>query len=131
MNERIYKKNQLKKKLNTSKYCSLCGLEQRELLRILPSGSKTYREKCRGCIERRGFLRQPFCEWCRFLPIDLCQLDLDHIDNDRSNWHPSNLQTLCANCHRLKTKQSNYNKGIIKYKTYKGIKLILIERDFD
>jgi 5-methylcytosine-specific restriction endonuclease McrA len=31
------------------------------------------------------------------------QLDVDHIDGNHRNNNPENLQTLCANCHRLKT----------------------------
>lgn len=46
------------------------------------------------------------CERCGFIPEDLCQLDVDHIDGHKENSDPSNLQTLCANCHRLKTKQN-------------------------
>ena len=30
-------------------------------------------------------------------------LELDHIDGNHKNEDASNLQTLCANCHRLKT----------------------------
>jgi 5-methylcytosine-specific restriction endonuclease McrA len=38
-----------------------------------------------------------------------CQLDVDHIDGDHDNNDPENLQTLCANCHRLKTQiQKDY-----------------------
>lgn len=44
------------------------------------------------------------CENCGFVAKDLCQMDVDHIDGNHSNNDPSNLQTLCANCHRLKTK---------------------------
>jgi 5-methylcytosine-specific restriction endonuclease McrA len=44
------------------------------------------------------------CESCLFIGIDSCQLDVHHIDGNHSNNSPSNLQTLCANCHRLKTK---------------------------
>ena len=44
------------------------------------------------------------CELCGFIPVDLCQLDVDHIDGNHKNNEVSNLQTLCANCHRLKTK---------------------------
>jgi 5-methylcytosine-specific restriction endonuclease McrA len=36
----------------------------------------------------------------------MVQLDVDHIDGNRSNNELSNIQTLCANCHRLKTKQN-------------------------
>lgn len=35
---------------------------------------------------------------------DPCQLDVDHVDGDNTNNDPTNLMTLCANCHRLKTK---------------------------
>jgi len=31
------------------------------------------------------------------------QLDVDHIDGDHRNNDPANLQTLCKNCHVLKT----------------------------
>jgi 5-methylcytosine-specific restriction endonuclease McrA len=43
------------------------------------------------------------CEHCGFIPVHSSQLDVDHIDGDRWNNDPANLQTLCANCHRLKT----------------------------
>ena len=33
----------------------------------------------------------------------MCQLDVDHIDGNHNNDEEVNLQTLCANCHRLKT----------------------------
>jgi 5-methylcytosine-specific restriction endonuclease McrA len=40
-------------------------------------------------------------------------LDVDHIDGDRFNNDPANLQTLCANCHRLKTHLAgDSNSGI-------------------
>jgi 5-methylcytosine-specific restriction endonuclease McrA len=53
----------------------------------------------------RKFVSQ-VCQICGFVPEDLCQLDVDHIDGNRKNNDPSNLQTLCANCHRLKTKRN-------------------------
>lgn len=48
--------------------------------------------------------KQNSCATCPFVALDSCQLDVDHIDGNHSNNDPSNLQTLCANCHRLKTK---------------------------
>jgi hypothetical protein len=50
-----------------------------------------------------SFFRKEFCERCGFVPEHVCQLDVDHIDGNNSNNDPSNFQTLCANCHRLKT----------------------------
>ena len=43
------------------------------------------------------------CEQCGFIPQHRSQLDVDHIDGNKENNDPSNYQTLCANCHRLKT----------------------------
>jgi hypothetical protein len=47
--------------------------------------------------------KKDFCECCGFKAIHPCQLDVDHIDGDHKNNEPDNLQTLCSNCHRLKT----------------------------
>jgi 5-methylcytosine-specific restriction endonuclease McrA len=43
------------------------------------------------------------CIRCGFVPEHPVQLDVDHIDGNNKNNDISNLQTLCANCHRLKT----------------------------
>lgn len=53
-----------------------------------------------------------FCVRCGFIPEDTCQLDVDHIDGNHNNNSTDNLQTLCANCHRLKTKRNK--DGIYK-----------------
>jgi hypothetical protein len=56
---------------------------------------KPYRRHVKDC-----------CELCGFVPEDMCQLDVDHIDGNHKNNDITNLQTLCANCHRLKTKRN-------------------------
>ncbi len=48
--------------------------------------------------------KKTFCEECNFIAKDTCQLDVDHIDGDHNNNCTDNLRTLCANCHRLKSK---------------------------
>ena len=47
--------------------------------------------------------RKMFCEECKFIPVHISQLEVDHIDGDKENNDVSNLKTLCANCHRLKS----------------------------
>ncbi|WP_404997692.1 HNH endonuclease signature motif containing protein, partial [Erwinia amylovora] len=69
--------------------------EERQVLRLRPK--KEYRKHLKES-----------CQRCGFIPLFPCQLDVDHIDNDFTNNTPSNLQTLCANCHRLVTYLRKY-----------------------
>jgi hypothetical protein len=70
-----------------------------------------YNQKKKGRQMGYTLHKKAVCELCGFIPVNRCQLDVDHIDGDRTNSEPNNLQTLCANCHRLKT-----------YKQRKGLK---------
>jgi HNH endonuclease len=65
---------------------------------------------------RRLKLKQDHCEspTCTATIEDMCQLELDHIDGDYSNNDSSNIQTLCCNCHRLKTKQEKRSRNAKK-----------------
>lgn len=57
-------------------------------------------------IERTGTpldLKTDTCVACGFVAEDLIQMDLDHINGDRTDHRPENMQTLCSNCHRLKS----------------------------
>jgi 5-methylcytosine-specific restriction endonuclease McrA len=65
-------------------------------------------EKQKRVLKRRPYLihKKDTCEECGFIPVHTCQLDVDHTDGNHSNNDPSNLKTLCANCHRLKTQQN-------------------------
>jgi HNH endonuclease len=58
---------------------------------------KTYRRPWREHVKDA-------CELCGFVPKDKedkCQLDIHHRDEDKTNNDPSNLQTVCSNCHRI------------------------------
>lgn len=57
--------------------------------------------------------RGSVCERCGFIPENIGQLEVDHIDGNRKNNAITNLQTLCCNCHRLKTiNNKDWNSGI-------------------
>jgi len=65
-----------------------------------------YRPTCSSCAKQsmghRKHKKQQ-CEKCGFVPQHMCQLDIHHINGIHSDNTESNLQTLCANCHRLET----------------------------
>ncbi len=68
-------------------------------------GFPLWANECAGCRKNRTAhrLKKDVCELCGFTALNKCQMDLDHIDGDSTNDDPKNLQTLCSNCHRLKT----------------------------
>ena len=65
----------------------------------------------------KPFVKKDYCEnidgrlgyKCTATIIDKCQIDMDHIDGDRFNNVPENVQTLCKNCHAIKTRTSGDN----------------------
>jgi 5-methylcytosine-specific restriction endonuclease McrA len=68
-------------------------------------------EAHKAIVTRQNIKRKPYrafkknaCEACSFIALDSCQLHVDHIDGNHLNNDINNLQTLCANCHALKSK---------------------------
>jgi 5-methylcytosine-specific restriction endonuclease McrA len=55
----------------------------------------------RNGAHRRHLRDGDVCGRCGFVPVVLAQLDVHHRDGDHSNNAPENLETICANCHRL------------------------------
>jgi hypothetical protein len=72
--------------------------QQRNRKSAKNTGKKYYSEK-----KYRRHVKEK-CIRCGFIPEDTCQLDVDHIDGNHKNNDANNLQTLCSNCHRIKTK---------------------------
>lgn len=88
---------------NCSKLCKLNNISKK--------GVKYYSKRCSfhhnkhyklGKYKYKSY-KGDSCILCGFVPKHPCQLDVDHIDGNHKNDEESNLQTLCANCHRLKT----------------------------
>lgn len=78
------------------------------------NGDRTYYKLCSPHLKYKydssyrlnvydGYIKKERCDYCGFKCLHSCQLDIDHIDGNHENNELSNLQTLCANCHRLKT----------------------------
>jgi len=101
--------------------CIICNKTKVSIADYNKNGLPRYKRKCEKCspfykekLKRRSekmrtnkygiYIKAEVCVSCNFLAIDSCQLDVDHIDGDHNNNSLVNLQTLCANCHRLKTK---------------------------
>ena len=75
--------------------------------------------------DRLALLR---CELCPFVAVDVVQLDVDHVVSRGEGGEDiaSNLQVICACCHRLKTKRDNVS--IAAHKKSKGERLGCVPR---
>jgi len=85
--------------------CKLCNLRSGASHGRDRRGNQRFRSVCGPCYSKRGLHKKELCEKCGFMPEHSSQLDVDHIDGNKANNDISNLMTLCANCHRLKTYQ--------------------------
>ena len=115
--------SEIDEKLRTG-ICSICGLV-RVKLRDSKKTKLNSKYRC-GTVHKMSnwrfsypyrFYKKDICEACGFVPAHISQLDVDHIDGNKNNNDLSNLKTLCANCHRLKTftnKDGAYKFGHIE-----------------
>jgi DNA-directed RNA polymerase subunit RPC12/RpoP len=85
--------------------CEDCGVEPVRLKGRTPLGAPRYDKRCNSC--HKGMYGKPWlkhrsdeCEMCGYRPFFKRTLDVHHRDSDKSNNDPSNLMTVCSNCHR-------------------------------
>ena len=96
-------KNQ-QKRSSRGRYTSLCSSCDKELYRTDRRRKRDNFLNARSTDKKRRPYREHVkerCERCGFTPEHICQLDVHHKDGDHNNNDVTNLQTLCANCHRL------------------------------
>lgn len=90
-----------------NKVRQLCGCGKlTAIMGLGPDGKYRYRSNCSSCrtIARKN--RKEYCEKCGGRE----NLEIDHIDANRSNNDLSNLQTLCKKCHQDKTIKNRDNR---------------------
>ena len=89
-------------------------LPYRQLQRWL---SQPRRHKVRNLLK---FVQGPVCNRCDRIFSHSVQLTLDHINGDRNNAHPSNLQLLCKDCNGDKDKTPPDERDVSPF-TYEGV----------
>ena len=110
----------------TEPYCINEGCGNKVHTReINKNGTRNIRTECyvchRGGRNRPGVTpyKKKYCENkdgrlgfdCTYKILDECQLEMDHIDGDRWNNIQKNVQTICRNCHAIKTKLCGDSKN--------------------
>ena len=107
--------------------CRLCGRNPVKKKTGKRGGPGKFKTICGTCDNnKRGYRvhRKETCERCGFVPEHQCQLHVDHIDGNHDNDAVENLQTLCANCHALKT-ILNKDSHAKKYRPSASIQITL------
>jgi len=93
------------------RYHKYCSKHHRENYQNKNGGQKykQYRKDyCENIDGRLGFV-------CTATIVDVrWQLETDHRDGDKNNNSKENMQTFCANCHRVKTKMKKENLSMQK-----------------
>ena len=90
--------------LNERPRCKICKERPVASHGINRRNQKVFKSTCNRCRHNTYQKhKKTYCEKCGFVPTVPSQLDVDHIDGNKTNNEITNLQTLCANCHRLKT----------------------------
>lgn len=98
--------------VSKSAYCTTCGLVtiyQRNDIKknsIYWRCGKSSPNKRMKKQKIHRSMKKDVCELCGFIPKHAQQLDIHHKDGNHYNDTPENMQTLCANCHRLEHVQT-------------------------
>ena len=93
------------------------------------TGRPVYRPVCGTCHKSKLDLREgviavkkTYCEntdgrlgyECTATIVGTYQLDMDHIDGDHYHNVPENIQTICKNCHAVKSRENKDHLNFMK-----------------
>ncbi len=111
-----------------AKYCSVCYRNEIKKTSVCERCEKnrvTISGLCLPCYNYKtcGYRVEAFKKYepkcvnkkCPMVNVPKIMLDVDHIDNDRSNNKIANLQILCVWCHALKTRKVIPNPELDKF----------------
>jgi 5-methylcytosine-specific restriction endonuclease McrA len=88
-----------------------CGCGKPAMLKGHDSrGRKRYRSDCSSCRHATRKYPVTHCELCGVKSTGKGTIERDHIDGNRSNNNPENLQSLCTDCHKKKTSKDIDNR---------------------
>jgi 5-methylcytosine-specific restriction endonuclease McrA len=97
------------KEIQPQNLCIVCNKNWGAKAGLSKNGRQRYHSKCHPCqaAQKPKYQyrqhKKNYCERCNWIPEESYQLEVDHIDGNNRNNDLSNLQTLCMNCHQLKT----------------------------
>ena len=93
-------------------FCDHCKIALAKQNGTSKHGFKQWHKYCSSCAKamydkKFGYLlaKKDKCDFCNFVPVDSCQMDLTYLDGNSDNKDNDNLITLCANCNRLHIKK--------------------------
>lgn len=94
-----------------SGYCEKHQKRKEEQRRAWRGPRKYDLREWRDGVRKRQLEREPLCRHCKANGLLVPATDVDHIDGDKWNDMPSNLQSLCHPCHSIKTAKQDGSFG--------------------
>ena len=88
-------------------YRPVCGVCHKAKLDLREGVTAVKKDYCENVDSRLGFE-------CTATIIGTYQLDMDHIDGDHYHNVPENIQTICKNCHAVKSRENKDHLNFMK-----------------
>ena len=88
-------------------YRPVCGACHKAKLNLREGVTAVKKDYCENKDSRLGFE-------CTATIIGTYQLDMDHIDGDHYHNVPENIQTICKNCHAVKSRENKDQLNFMK-----------------